>query len=47
VSTVERTDEIEALTAEGRDGLKRLRAELDGLQHASPRKACLRSDTTN
>lgn len=34
---LKRADEIEAVTSEGRLGLKRLGAELDGLQRASPR----------
>jgi hypothetical protein len=46
VSTGKRTDEIEALTAEGRDCLKRLGAELDSLQRASPRETWLRADKT-
>ena len=33
---LKRADEIEALTAAGRDGLKRLGVELDSLQRASP-----------
>jgi superfamily I DNA/RNA helicase/Zn-dependent peptidase ImmA (M78 family) len=33
---LKRADEVEALTAAGREGLKRLGAELDGLQRASP-----------
>ena len=33
---LKRADEVEALTAPGREGLKRLGAELDGLQRASP-----------
>jgi DNA helicase-2/ATP-dependent DNA helicase PcrA len=34
--TLKRADEIDGLTAAGREGLKRLGAELDGLQRASP-----------
>ena len=33
---LKRADEIETLTAEGREGLKQLGSELDGLQRASP-----------
>lgn len=33
---LQRTDEVEAVTASGRIGLKRLGAELEGLQRASP-----------